>query len=70
MIYEMYSQTELILYFSMLLHLFLLLMMFRPQTAIIRCFVYAKTVTLYKMFAYLYTYKWDVSCLIYLMYTR
>jgi hypothetical protein len=32
--------------------------MFRPQTAIIRCFVYAKTVALYnmyKMLPYLYT---------------
>jgi hypothetical protein len=33
--------------------------MFRPQTAIIRCFVYAKTFALYKMykmFTYLYEY--------------
>jgi hypothetical protein len=47
--------------------------MFRPQTATINCYVYAKTVALhkmYKMFTYLYTYKCDVSCLIYLMYTR
>jgi hypothetical protein len=47
--------------------------MFRPQTAIIKCFVNAKTVALcerYKMFTYLYTCKCDVSCLIHLMYTR
>jgi hypothetical protein len=47
--------------------------MFRPQTAIIRCFVYAKTVALYKMykiFTYLYTCKCDVSCLIHLMNIR
>jgi hypothetical protein len=47
--------------------------MFRPQTAIIRHFVYTKTVTLYKMYkilTYLYTCKCDVSCLIHLMYTR
>jgi hypothetical protein len=47
--------------------------MFRPQTAIIRRFVYAKTVALYKMykmFTYLYTCIFDVSYLIYFMYTR
>jgi hypothetical protein len=31
--------------------------MFRPQMAIIGCFAYAKTVTLYKMFNYIHTYK-------------
>jgi hypothetical protein len=44
--------------------------MFRPQAASIRCFVYIKTVALYKMFTYLYTCKCDVSFLIYLIYTR
>jgi hypothetical protein len=47
--------------------------MFRPPTTIIRCFVYAKTValyTMYNMFTYFYTCKCDVSCFIYLMYTR
>jgi hypothetical protein len=46
---------------------------FRPQAAIINCFVYAKPVvlyTIYQMFTYLYTCKCDVSCLIYLTYTR
>jgi hypothetical protein len=47
--------------------------MFRPQTAIIRCLKYAKTVALYKMhkmFTYSTICKCDASCLIYLMYTR
>jgi hypothetical protein len=54
--------------------LFLLLNdMFRPRRAIIRCFVYAKTVTqykTYKIFTNLYTLKYDVSCFIYFKYTR
>jgi hypothetical protein len=48
--------------------------MFRPQAVIIKCFAYAKTAILYKMynktFIYLYTCKWDVSYSIYLMYTQ
>jgi hypothetical protein len=47
--------------------------MFRHQMAIIKCFVNAQTVALYKvykMFTYLYTCKCDVSCLIYLKCTR
>jgi hypothetical protein len=49
------------------------LQQFRPQMAIIRCFVYGKTVAhfkMYKMFTYIYNCKCDVSWLIYLMYTR
>jgi hypothetical protein len=38
--------------------------MFRPQTAIIRCFAYAKTVALYKIFTYLLRTRANVMFLV------